>query len=667
MRRPPPADLCTTSDSEEPLDLDILAPGLHTSMGSSHQLLYKRSVSVASLLKQQLNGSPNGHQPPLKQLPQLQTSLAPNIRMQFTEKNHKSFLIQALNEQRKNQEFCDVALSVDQKIFYAHLNLLAALSPHIRSLMSSNDTKADEVLLLNLDTTSLSSAVVEEILDYFYTGNIVISEKNVEELLKGAEYFSSQTLKSHCSDFLLASLRKKNCLYYMLLATTYEMIDVENAAYDAVRDSFNYWAGPGITDFVRCPDHIFGRLLKDDNLHMQNEDQTLSALLQWVKYEISEREKLFKEYFTYLRLSAVSSKMLLAACREVVLFSDHAGPLSRIESTLSDRNQGNPQSLMVHQRKGALMDSVVVLGGRKEQGKIHSGVFAYIVGENIWLKLTEMPYKAATASATSLGKCIYVSGGRAEQSSHLKTAWKYDTDTNSWTRLPDLPIGLAFHTMVTCGGAVYSVGGSTAPRTYTSNIYKYDEEKEQWILAGKMTVPMDATALIPKGDQTIYIVTGRCLVNRHFCRVGALDCFDTKTGNVQCLTFPIQFIQKPLLSFPRDNILSIQSDKESLEINLQKSKMNKSTNLMPLLPYKDSLHLSHAVCSLGDNKVFVSGGLICPGNKRPEECSINRQAYMLDQNVGEWRILAQPPEAVHGAACCTAKLPCKILQKTAVS
>ncbi|XP_061478008.1 calicin-like [Rhineura floridana] len=588
--------------------------------------------------------------------------------MQFTEKNHNSFMMQAFNKQRKNREFCDVALSVDQKIFYAHLNVLAAMSSHIWTLISSNDMKADNELFISIDAKFLSSALVEELLDYFYTGKIVISEKNVEELLKGAKYFSSQTLTSHCSDFLLRSLKKNNCLYYMLLATSYDMKDVGKAAYDGIRDNFNYWAGPGITDFVHCPYHIFSRLLKDENLHVQNEDQTLSALLQWVKYKKSEREKFFKKYFTYLHLSAVSTKMLLAACREVLLFSDHTGPLSSIESTLSARQQGSPQSLMLYQRKGALMDAVVVLGGQKEQGKFNSGVFAYIIGENIWLKLTEMPYKAAALIATSLGKYIYVSGGTTEQISGLKTARKYDMDTNSWIKLPDLPIGLVFHTMMTCGGAVYSVGGSTAPRNYISSIYKYDEGKEKWILAGKMSIPMDATALITKGDKAIYIVTGRCLVNGHFSRVGVLDCFDTQTRNVvQYLTFPIQFNHKPLLSFPEEHVLSIQSHKESMEINLQNIKMNKSTNLTPLLPNNYGLDLSHAVCSLGDNKVFVCGGLICPGDKHPEEYSINRQAYMLDQNVGEWRILAQPPEALDCPACCTAKLPCKILQKTVVN
>ncbi|XP_066473925.1 calicin [Tiliqua scincoides] len=591
------------------------------------------------------------------------------MRMQFTEKNHNSFMMQALNNQRKNKEFCDVALCVDQKVYYAHLNVLAAVSSHIRNLIVSNDMKTDDELYIIIDAKFLSAALLEQLLDYFYTGKVVISDKNAEDLLKGAKYFNSLTLKSHCSDYLLRSLKKENCLYYMLLANSYEMKEVATAAYESIRDHFHYWAGPeGMLDLVYCPSNIFGRLLRDDNLHVEDEDQAFLALLQWVKHKRTERQKIFRKFFGYIHLTAISNKTLLAACQETLLFEEHAGPLSRIESVLNDRKHGSPQSLMLYQRKGALVESVVVLGGQKEKGKFNNGVFAYITGENIWLKLTEMPYKAAALSATSLGKYIYVSGGTTEQISGLKTAWKFDLDTNSWIKLPDLPIGLVFHTMVTCGGAVYSVGGSTAPRKYISSIYKYEEGKEKWVLAGKMSIPMDATALITKEDKTIYIVTGRCLVNGRFSRVGVVDCFDTQSKNVvQYLTFPIQFNHKPLLSLNQGNTLCVQSHRESVEINLQKIKMKTSNRLVPLLPNNYSLDLSHAICSVGSNKVFVCGGLICPGDQRLGDYSINRQAYMLDQSTGEWRILADPPEALDCPACCTAKLPCKILQKTVVN
>ncbi|KAL6085067.1 hypothetical protein STEG23_007784 [Scotinomys teguina] len=587
------------------------------------------------------------------------------MKLEFTEKNYNSFVLQNLNKQRKRKEYWDMALTVDHHIFFAHRNVLAAVSPLVKSLVSSNDLKTTDELFITIDPNYLSAGTVEQLLDYFYSGKVVISEQNVEELLRGAQYFNSPRLRIHCNDFLIKSIRRANCLRYLFLAELFELKEVSDLAYSGIRDNFHFWASPeGSVHFMRCPPVIFGRLLRDENLHVLNEDQALSALINWVYFRQEEREKYFKKFFNYINLNAVSNKALMFASNKLTSLENNSAHVTLIESVLMDRKQERPCSLLSYQRKGALLDSVVILGGQKAHGKFNDGVFAYIIQENLWLKLSEMPYRAAALSATAAGRYIYISGGTTEQISGLKTAWRYDMDDNSWTKLPDLPIGLVFHTMVTCGGTVYSVGGSIAPRRYVSNIYRYDERKEAWCLAGKMSIPMDGTAVITKGDRNLYIVTGRCLVKGYISRVGVVDCFDTTTGEVvQCITFPIEFNHRPLLSFHQDNILRVHSHRQSVEINLQKIKANRSASSVPLLPNSCPLDVSHAICSIGDDKVFVCGGVTTASDVQTKDYTINPNAYLLDQKIGEWKILASPPVALDCPACCLAKLPCKILQR----
>lgn len=56
------------------------------------------------------------------------------------------------------------------------------------------------------------------------------------------------------------------------------------------------------------------------------------------------------------------------------------------------------------QGKGSLIDSVMILGGQKEDVRFNDEGFAYTFGLTyfayMWLKLTEMPCKAAASSAT---------------------------------------------------------------------------------------------------------------------------------------------------------------------------------------------------------------------------------------------------------------------------
>ncbi|XP_058380694.1 calicin-like [Diceros bicornis minor] len=589
------------------------------------------------------------------------------MKWEFTEKNYDSFLLQKLNEQRKCKEYWDMALTVDYHVFYAHRNMLAAVSPVVKSLISSDDVKATDELFITLDPNYLSPATVDQLLDYFYSGKVVISEQNVEELLRGAQYFNTPRLRNHCNDFLIKSISPVNCLRHLVLAEMFGLKEVSDLAYTGIRDNFHYWASPEGSmpeGFLCCPPVIFGRLLQDEHLHVLNEDQALRALLNWVYFWKDEREKHFMKFFSYINLNAVSNDTLVFASNKLRAMENSSAHTTLIESVLVERKQERPSSLLSHQRKGALLDSVVILGGQKAQGKFNDGVFAYIIQENLWLKLSEMPYRAAALSATSAGRYIYVSGGTTDQISGLKMAWRYDIDDNSWTKLPDLPIGLVFHTMVTCGGTVYSVGGSIAPRQYVSNIYCYDERKEAWCLAGRMSIPMDATAVITKGDQNLYIVTGRCLVKCNIIRVGVVDCFDTNTGEVvQSITFPIEFNHRPLLAFYHDNILCVQSHWQSMEINLQKIKANRTTISLPLLPNNCPLDESHAICSIGDGRVFVCGGVTTASGVQKKDCNISPNAYLLDQKTGQWKTLAPPPEPLDCPACCLVKLPCKVLQR----
>lgn len=84
---------------------------------------------------------------------------------------------------------------------------------------------------------------------------------------------------------------------------------------------------------------------------------------------------------------------------------------------------------------------------------------------------------------------------------------------------------------------------------------------------------MDATAMITRGDQNLYIVTGRCLVKGYISQVWVVDYFDTNTREVvQSITLLIEFSHWPLLSFNQDSILCVHCHQHSVEISLQKIK-----------------------------------------------------------------------------------------------
>ncbi|XP_075442305.1 calicin-like [Ascaphus truei] len=595
------------------------------------------------------------------------------MELEFIENNYSHQVLHNLNSQRKRKESCNLTVHVDTNVFFVHRNVLAAISPFVQDMIC--DVQPADDISITIDTSYMSPESVEQLIDYFYTGKVILSDRNIADLIRGAKFFILLELRANCQEYLVKSMHIGNCIRNLTLAEAFDMKEVGDNAYACLQDGFYSTASGGdsgtgmSTELLECPYKTFSRLIKDENLHVHNEDQVLLSVIKWVEHNPDERIQYFDNLFSFVGLHGVSDKVLLHISKQEQLVMTRPSAQIRIESVLNSRKQDSGfQSLPAHfsalQRKGAHQDTVLVLGGQRSDNSFSESVFAYILEENRWTKVTDMPYRTAALSATTSGKFVYISGGATEAISGLKSAWKYDIYANSWSKMPDLPVGLVFHTMVVCGGSIYTVGGSIAPRKYTSNIYRFDNLKGKWVLAGKMSVAMDGPEVVTRYDKILYIVTGRCTVNGVLSRIGVVDCFDTDSGEVvQCLTFPIDFKHRPLVSFQGSNFLCVQSHTQGLEINLQTVKMNILGSTTPLMPLDYKMDLCQARCHVSDSKVFVCGGIISAGANLRKSSTINKNACIYDKQAGEWQVLVAPPEALDCAACCKAQLPCKYLAK----
>uniref|UniRef100_A0A3Q2XYB8 BTB domain-containing protein n=1 Tax=Hippocampus comes TaxID=109280 RepID=A0A3Q2XYB8_HIPCM len=80
--------------------------------------------------------------------------------------NHAKQLLLQLNQQRAKGFLCDVIIVVENALFRAHKNILAASSIYFKSLVLHDN-------LINLDTEMVNPSVFRQVLDFIYTGNIL--------------------------------------------------------------------------------------------------------------------------------------------------------------------------------------------------------------------------------------------------------------------------------------------------------------------------------------------------------------------------------------------------------------------------------------------------------------------------------------------------------------
>ncbi|XP_062887088.1 hypermethylated in cancer 1 protein isoform X1 [Mobula hypostoma] len=109
--------------------------------------------------------------------------------------NHAKQLLLQLNRQRTKGFLCDVIIVVQNALFRAHKNILAASSVYLKSLVVHDN-------LVNLDPEMVSPGTFRTILDYIYTGRLNDYEQGSEQtlgaILAAASYLQLPDLVALC-------------------------------------------------------------------------------------------------------------------------------------------------------------------------------------------------------------------------------------------------------------------------------------------------------------------------------------------------------------------------------------------------------------------------------------------------------------------------------------
>ncbi|XP_008397799.1 zinc finger and BTB domain-containing protein 8A isoform X1 [Poecilia reticulata] len=118
--------------------------------------------------------------------------------------SHQSNLLKQLNEQRRQELFCDCSVLVEGQLFRAHRNVLFASSGYFRMLLSRGPDGLPETVNATFDVFSPETFTV--ILDFIYSGQLDLSSHNVIEVMSAASYLQMNSVITYCKNFIKSSL-----------------------------------------------------------------------------------------------------------------------------------------------------------------------------------------------------------------------------------------------------------------------------------------------------------------------------------------------------------------------------------------------------------------------------------------------------------------------------
>ena len=130
-------------------------------------------------------------------------------RRAFKTPEHASDVLGALRRLRDTNAMCDIELSVANRTFRAHKLVLVATIPYLKAMLSSGmrESRQETIELKSIDPDAF-----ETILDYAYTGEVVVSDENVQDLLPAASMLQIESLRDACCKFLEEQIEPGNCL-----------------------------------------------------------------------------------------------------------------------------------------------------------------------------------------------------------------------------------------------------------------------------------------------------------------------------------------------------------------------------------------------------------------------------------------------------------------------
>lgn len=164
---------------------------------------------------------------------------SPSVSRWFS--RQRQTILHTMNSFRKTRTFCDVVLLVEDRRLAAHTVVLAASSPYFKTRFTSDLTQEQERHELEVKLPEFDPSLdrIEELLNFVYTGEIEMTDKNVGEMLALADFYDIANLKELCAQFLRKRLKPANCLSTQMLADRYHHEPLFKTATNFISSNLN--------------------------------------------------------------------------------------------------------------------------------------------------------------------------------------------------------------------------------------------------------------------------------------------------------------------------------------------------------------------------------------------------------------------------------------------
>jgi len=376
----------------------------------------------------------------------------------YTNSSFSCEFIQQLNHLRANKKFFDVVIQVQDFSISCHKVVLASSSYYFRTMFTGcmKESWVNKVTMHDVQPSILKSLI-----DYCYTGTILITEDNVVSLIKSADLFQFSKVVEACCRFMSKHLHPSNCvgIWNFSISMNFKTLIRECVKYAIkciVDIAYN-------GDLENLSSDQMSDVLSSSELNVDKEETAYELLLTWFRVDLIARRNSFCKLLKCIRLPFIRRIYMLSkietnpyirksiSCqsliRETKLFhSCMIGPQDKVSVKLQPRPSTGIGELLI------------VVGGCDDDCDATGMVRSYNKATGQWRVLaTWNEHLCGGFSLVGLGNDLYVTGG-SDGSVVYNSLWRYRTQLNEWQKLSPMLRPRDYHASAVLNSLIFVVG-----------------------------------------------------------------------------------------------------------------------------------------------------------------------------------------------------------------
>jgi len=443
----------------------------------------------------------------------------------FHYKEHPASAFPAMEDIRRQGKLCDISLTVGTHTFQAHRIVLAATVPYFRAMFTHDMKEANqrEIVIHEVEPSAMESFI-----NYAYTGKIVISTSNVQNLMMGASFLQLTRVRDACAEFLQMRLTPQNVLGIRQFADSLGSLNLVTASEKYIQKSFKSVSES--EEFMGINIDQILELVSRDELNIDSEEVVFMAVMRWIKNDVLMRSGYLPQLLVRVRLplltpqylaDKVSSEEMIRSshqcrdlldeardyhlmperrplltsfkskprkCKDLVGVIYAVGGQTKSGNSLSTvevydpitRRWRDAEAMSMHRSRvgvAVMQNRLYAIGGYNGQERLNT-VEVFDAESKKWSKVASMNCKRSAVGAVALGDHLYVCGG-FDGISSLDTVERYNPEENSWTMMPTMTKHRSAAGVVQLSGKIYALGGHNGLSIFDS-VEVYDTRTETW-------------------------------------------------------------------------------------------------------------------------------------------------------------------------------------------